>query len=128
MLLRIHELKDRVLAYINSRRVDKLGYKYSKNTTRPVLYGLDYALLTRHLLGEELPFGEKQEIASYIQSFQDDDGLFKDPAIADGPVNAEYWGWKHLTRFSFMALCALGKTVKKELLFFFNRFITVILL
>lgn len=117
MLLRIHDLKDGVLAYINSLRVGKLGYKYGKNATKPVLYGLDYALLTRHLLGEDLPSGEKQEIASYIQSFQDDDGLFKDPAIADGPVNAEYWGWKHLTRFSFMALCALGKTVRKELLF-----------
>jgi len=118
--LNIQEIRKKTLNYIETMRVKDVPYgqyKYSHGQNEPVLYASIYAALTRHLYRDidELKEKQRKEWVNYIQSFQDDDGLFKDPAIKnDIAGNVDWWGWRHLTLHALMALTSLGATAEKK--------------
>jgi hypothetical protein len=114
-------LRDGTLAYIERMRVSGAPYGrylYAENMTGPVLYASSYAAMTRHLFGELDGLGDRQrrEWISHIQSHQDDDGLFRDPAIygegwyKDDP---EWCGRRHLSCHVVTALTCLGAVAEK---------------
>lgn len=91
------------LAYIETLRVPGT----------PVLYASTYAAMTRHLYGELDALGQREraEWVAYLQSYQDDDGLFRDPAIYDQGWYAgdpEWCGRRHLSCHVIIALTCLG--------------------
>lgn len=94
-------IRRKTLTYIENMRIKELPYcqyRYSANTKKPVLYASVYAIMTTHLYRDlNISDEERKKWISYLQSFQDDDGLFKDPVGADGPVEHDSWGWWHLT-------------------------------
>jgi len=120
-------LKTNVLQYVDSMRCRDEGigrYRYAGRHTRPVLYASTYAVLTRHLLGEmeRVESSDRREWARYMQSFQDEEGLFKDPIIAHAgswyvPPHMEWCGWLHLSCHVIMALTALGAPAEREFAF-----------
>ena len=116
--------KKEILNFIERMHIPEKNYgcyKYSESQEVPVLYASCYAVLTKHLIGEmkNISVSEKEEWARYIQTFQAEDGLFKDPIIAHPgswyvPPHMEWCGWWHLTCHVIMALTALGKVAEKE--------------
>jgi len=119
----IGKIREKTLKYIDSMRIKKNPYGrycYSASTKRPVLYASCYAAIARHLSRDldNVSSEERKEWVSYIQSFQDDDGLFKDPAIeGEGyytEPHMEWCGWRHLSCHVIIALTALGTVCKKE--------------
>jgi len=82
-----------------------------------LLYASCYAALTRHLYGnlDIVSIADKRSWIRYIQNYQCDDGLFRDPLI-NIPLaeDADWWGWRHLTLHVIMALTALGGIAQKE--------------
>jgi len=98
-------------------------YRYAACQTQPVLYASIYAALARHLLGDmdTISAPEKAEWITYIQSFQTDDGFFKDPLIAHPgswyvPPHMEWCGWWHLSYHAIVALTALNAVARREFL------------
>ena len=58
---------------------------------------------------DRLSDAERSGWASYINSFQCADGLYRDPAVDNEIAEAEdWWGWRHLTCLTISALHALG--------------------
>ena len=115
--------KRKTLAYIENMRIIKSSYgqyRYGASTKKPVLYASCYAAMARHLYRDldNISSQERKEWISYIQSFQDDDGLFKDPAIeGEGwytEPHMEWCGWRHLSCHVIIALTALGAVCKKQ--------------
>lgn len=113
------QAKDRILAFVESCRVDDAGrYRYSPRSSTPVLYASCYAAMTRSLLGDldRLTASQRQTWIDYLQSHQDDDGLFRDDVIfgqgwyADDPL---WCGRSHLTCHVIIALTCLGGVAKK---------------
>jgi len=94
-------------------------YRYCASQKKPILYASLYAVLTRHLYNDlDLTKKQRKEWIEYIQSFQDDDGLFKDPAVENEiAANSDWWGWRHLTLHAVMGLTALGAVAKKKFKF-----------
>lgn len=65
---------------------------------------------------------ERNESRTYFQHHQDDDGLFRDHAMANELAEKEdWWGWRHLTIHVLMAMTAL-KTITQKELTYINRF------
>lgn len=96
----IDEIKKTSVLYINSMRKlgnNFVGYKYSKNTTKPILYSTIANLLLKHLY--KIKDEQNKIELDYLLSFQDEkDGLFKDPSIkCKKAEQLSWWGWKHLT-------------------------------
>jgi len=106
------------LAYASRNRCSEehIGQYAFKVSGPPLLYASCYAALLRHLFGdlETLSTTDKLQWATYIQSHQDDNGLFRDPLI-DCPLaeQIDWWGWRHLTLHALMALAALDATAEK---------------
>jgi len=116
--------KQEILTYLESMRI-KDGpygvYRYADCQTHPVLYASLYGALARHLLGDiaGLAPARKKEWVAYIQSFQADDGFFKDPLIAHPgswyvPPHMDWCGWWHLSCHVIIALTALDAVVARE--------------
>ncbi|MCX7917310.1 MAG: hypothetical protein N2589_04200 [bacterium] len=117
----ILEIKKRILSFIESMKGEKFyEYFYGKRSSRPTFYSSCYAVMTLDLFNELKKF-EKEKIklwANYLNSFQDDDGLFKDPVVSDSKyINFDWWGWRHLTCHVIVALTCLSEVVKKEFKF-----------
>jgi len=110
-------LKERTLAYIEQMRLRGAPYgryRYAEGMPAPVLYAPTYAAMTRHIYGELDGLGdrERREWIGYLQSHQDDDGLFRDPAIYGQQGYAgdpEWWGRRHLSCHVVTALTCLGR-------------------
>ena len=119
--LDIYKIRKKTLDYVENMRVKKTAYgkyRYCESHKKSVLYSSIYAVLIRHLYRdlENITKKEKEEWVNYIQLFQEDDGLFKDPTIANEiSDNSDWWGWRHLTLHALMALACLGATAKKKL-------------
>ncbi len=119
--LNIADVRARTLAFVESMRIHEQPYGqwgYSCSSRKPVLYASIYALLIKHLYGElgNLPRRYTQEWTNYIESFQSEDGLFRDPAVTcEIAENVDWWGWRHLTLHALMGLAALGKVAPKKL-------------
>jgi hypothetical protein len=116
-------LRYKTLSYVESMRIKEkpLGYYfYSASQRIPVLYASLYAALIRHLYGDiqTLNSDEKTQWIEYINSFQSEDGLYRDPKVSN--TNAEvcvWWGWQHMTLHVLMALTALGGIVQRPFTF-----------
>ena len=121
--LSIEDIRERTLRYVASMQMQKSGpghYRYSESQRQPVLYASSYAVLTRHLYGDLdcLSDSERQQWIEYITSYQCDDGLFRDPHIANEQIEiCDWWGTRHLTLHVLMALTALGAKAHKPLTF-----------
>ncbi|MCK5805768.1 MAG: hypothetical protein KAI66_23250 [Lentisphaeria bacterium] len=98
------------------------AYLYSTACSEPTLYSSTYAAMTRSLYGElnRMEDGVRIDWAGYINSFQDDDGLYRDPAIWDQGWYAgdPLWcGRSHLTCHVVTALACLGGSAPKPMTF-----------
>lgn len=116
----IEEIRQKTLNYIESMRIKNVcygRYRYSKSQKEPVLYASLYAVCTRHLYKglDNLTYEQRKEWIDYIRSFQDEDGLFKDPSVENNiAANSDWWGWRHLTLHALMALTCLGAKPQKN--------------
>ena len=121
--LNVNLLRTKTLNFVESMHVQGKPtgrYRYSKSQRIPVLYASAYAALTRHLYEDlhTLSDDEKEEWISYINTFQCDDGLFRDPAVSNEIAETEvWWGWKHMTMHIIMALTALGGITLRDFTF-----------
>lgn len=115
------QLKSKTLAYIESMRLPCAPYGrylYATGMTIPVLYASAYAAMTRHLYGDLQGLGERErrEWIGYLQSHQDEDGLFRDPAIHNQQMyegDPEWCGRRHLSCHVVAALSCLGVVAEK---------------
>lgn len=110
----VDQLFDGALEFTRSMKLGHLGvaaYRYSPKSREPLLYASVYAVLLRHLLGdlEGLAPCDQSDWISSINSFQCDDGLYRDPLLASSLAEREdWWGWRHLTAHIVTALECLG--------------------
>lgn len=119
----IRVIRQRMLDFIESQRVTDgvYGrYRYSASSSKPTLYSSTYAAMTRHLYRNlnELSQRQRQEWVEYLQSHQDDDGLFRDPVIyGEGwYANDPLWcGRPHLSCHVLTALSCLGAVARKPM-------------
>ncbi len=105
-----------VLEFIKKCRSDGYAYKYTPRQPQPVLYASVYAASLLHLQGQldKLSPSVKQGWADYIQGYQSEDGLFRDPAVDNEIAETEdWWGWRHLSCHAIIALTALGAQAEK---------------
>ena len=95
----INLLRSKTLNFVESMHVKGTPtgcYRYSKSQRIPILYASIYAALTRHLYKDLhiLTDSEKEDWISYINTFQCDDGLFRDPAVSNEIAETGvWWGW-----------------------------------
>ena len=119
----IQQVRAATLRYIESMRFrdQSFGrYRYAKGMAEPTLYSSTYAAMTRGLYRDldTLTRAERREWVAYLQSHQDDDGLYRDPRIfgegwyQDDP---EWCGRRHLTCHVVTALTCLGAVAAKPL-------------
>ena len=95
-------------------------YRYAEGMAEPTLYSSTYAAMTRGLYRDlgTLTQAERHEWVEYLQSHQDEDGLYRDPRIfgegwyKDDP---EWCGRRHLTCHVLTALTCLGAVAAKPL-------------
>ena len=112
------QLRARTLAFVNARMLPEHGpgaYAYQEGGP-PLVYAACYAALTRHLYGELQTFtaAQKSAWAAYLQSFQCEDGLFRDPRLACSQAETcDWWGTRHLSLHALMALTALGAVARR---------------
>ncbi len=115
-------VKEKTLEYVEKMRVKEQPYgRYCCNdsSSRPVLYASTYAAMTKHLYGDlkNLSERERKEWVIYLQSYQEENGLFTDPIA----VNSEFWkekkwnnyGQLHFALHVIGAFGALGAKIKK---------------
>lgn len=118
-------LRSRTLAFVDSMRLPggPCGrYRYSSNCSEPTLYSSTYAAMTRDLYADlgSLPKADRDAWIAYLQSHQDDDGLFRDPVIFDQGQyknDPEWCGRRHLSCHVVTALTSLGAVADKPLRF-----------
>lgn len=110
------------LAFIESNRAlcGEAGYRYSRLCRRATLYSSCYAILTRHLLGdlESLTQGERRDWLAFFNSYQDEDGLFRDPVIyGEGWYRGDpaWCGRMHLTCHVISAMASLGGVAQRPI-------------
>lgn len=119
------EVRARTLRYVERMRVEGKPYgrfRYAEGVAKPTLYSSTYAAMTRDLYGDlaELTEAERREWVEYLQSHQDDDGLFRDPLIfGEGwyKGDPEWCGRRHLTCHVVPALACLGAVAAKPMRF-----------
>ena len=98
------EEKQRILGYLEQRRVGEFEFKFSANSTMPTLYASIYACMLLGLLGEldKLTSADKRRWLEYFNQMQSEsDGYFRDPALVGndyetGGVWGDGWGIRHL--------------------------------
>lgn len=110
------EYQNNVIRFIDSNYMGQPGqYRYSAACSVPTLYSSTYAAMTLSLLGREIP--DREQWIQYLCAHQDDDGLFRDPAIwgAGWYKGDPLWcGRTHLTSHVVIALACLGAVAPKE--------------
>jgi len=90
-------------------------YRYAFLSKQPILYASVYAALHRHLLGDlrNVAPATKRDWATYINSFQCSDGLYRDPFLQNEIAETEdWWGWRHLSAQVVTALTILDTKTK----------------
>ena len=128
----IEEVRAKTLQYIENMRFSGQPYgryRYAAGMPEPTLYSSTYAAMTRSLYRDLdlLTTAERREWVGYLQSHQEDDGLYCDPLIADGGQykgDPEWCGRRHLSCHVVSALACLGAVAKRPLRFlepFYDR-------
>ena len=105
----------RTLGYIESMRFKDGAYgryRYAADMPEPTLYSSTYAALTRSLYRDldALTRKQREKWIAYLQSHQDEDGLFRDPRIfGEGwyQGDPEWCGRRHLSCHVVTALTCL---------------------
>ncbi len=95
-------------------------YRYVDGDGPSLLYASVFVALLRHLLGDldRLTSEERVQWIEYINSYQCEDGLFRDPLVSNEIAETEdWWGWRHLTLHGLTALHALGGQPIRPLMF-----------
>ncbi|MBM3499127.1 MAG: hypothetical protein FJX74_10705 [Armatimonadetes bacterium] len=109
----IATLRRETLAFVEGCRfpADEPGcYRYSVSSTQATLYSSCYAAALRSLYGHPMA-DERDPWVAYLNAFQDEDGLYRDPVTFDQGWYAgdPLWcGRSHLTCHVIVALTALG--------------------
>jgi hypothetical protein len=118
-------LPDGVNQFISTLALPNLGtgcYRYSLAVTQPTLYSSCYAAMTLSLLNGSNPFGagellkESGAWAAFLNTHQDDDGLYHDPVIFDQGWYKDdplWCGRPHLSCHIITALTCLGSGAPK---------------
>ncbi len=110
--------KQKTLSFVNKMASPQTPvYKYAPSTNKPNIYASTYAVLLLSLYGEidKLSEKEKNNWASYFDSFQNNDGFFYDESIRNEIYdNTDWWGRRHLLPHIIMAYTALGAMPKFE--------------
>jgi hypothetical protein len=112
-----------VLDFIERQRLAPLGagrYRYSESVSAATLYSSTYAAMARSLLRDlgALGSGEREEWIRYLSAHQDDDGLFRDPAIwGEGWYEGDplWCGRPHLSCHVITALSCLDAVAPKPI-------------
>ena len=114
-----HQFSDKIIRFVQSRNTGVPGcYLYSAFCGAPTLYSSTYAAMIYSLLGREIE--DRADWADYICSFQDDDGLFRDPVIyGQGWYEGDplWCGRAHLSCHAIIALACLERTAPKKITF-----------
>src|SRR6266446_4786892 len=119
----INRVRDNALDYVKSLHIDDGSYRkyrYAYGREASLLYASVFAALLRHLLGDlhQLTPKQQSQWVDHIRSYQCTDGLFRDPLVVNDIAETEdWWGWRHLTLLTLMALHALGSRPKYQLSF-----------
>lgn len=99
-------------------------FYYSPRGKTPILYASVYGALLYDLLNrvEGLTLDERQEWVDYINGYQCEDGLYRDPSVEnDVAESIDWWGWRHLSAHVVSALTALGGRTRRP--FYFLNFL-----
>lgn len=117
----LRDVRARTLRYIENLRLEGQPcgrYRYAAEMPEPTLYSSTYAAMTRGLYRDlgSLTDAERREWVEYLQSHQEEDGLFADPRIAgEGwyKGDPEWCGRRHLSCHVVAALTYLGTVAQK---------------
>ena len=119
----LREVRERAISYVAGLRLRDGPYgrfRYCSRSAEPILYASVFAALFVSLvrMKDELSTTERDEWLGYIASHQCADDLFRNPLVDnDIAETADWWGWRHLTLLSLMALHALDGPPAKPLRF-----------
>ena len=121
----VEEIRAKTLAYVERMRWTDGpygAYRYAVGVPKPTLYSSTYAAMIRHLYRDldSLSSAHRREWIDYLQLHQDDDGLFRDPAIFDQgwyKDDPEWCGRRHLTCHVVTALACLGAVADRPMRF-----------
>lgn len=116
----ISSLRAQTLAFVTRQHLVDGQYRYASAGTQPTLYSSCYAAMIRSLFGDlaVLTGAEHAGWVAYLNSHQDDDGLYRDPVIYDqGWYKGDplWCGRPHLTCHVVTALTCLGGVAGKPL-------------
>ncbi len=116
----LERLRAETLAFVGRHRVEGAAWRYSMDVAEPTLYSSSYAAMARALHGDldRLGAGERAAWVEYLNSHQDEDGLYRDPLIFGQGWYAEdplWCGRSHLTCHVIVALTVLGGVAPREL-------------
>lgn len=115
----IEDIKSAGLQFAESLRVvddhgSFLGYRHSPSTKMPILYSTLAVLLLKHLYG--VSDSTTSEELERVLTYQNEDGLFRDPAIdCQAAADEDWWGWRHLTLHALMTLALYDVAVKYKM-------------
>jgi hypothetical protein len=107
----IHKNASRFVENLQVKDAPAGRFLYSLHGTAPILYASVYGALLYGLLSkvDDLTVDDRQEWIDYINSFQCEDGLYRDPLVEnDIAERIDWWGWRHLSAHVVSALTALG--------------------
>lgn len=99
-------------------------YYYSTQGTTAIIYASVYSALLFDLLNriDDLDVNDRHEWIDYLNSFQCEDGLYRDPVLEnDIAESIDWWGWRHLSAHLVSAVTALGGKTRYP--FHFLRFL-----
>jgi hypothetical protein len=114
----IESIRAATLNFIADLRVTQsnrfIGYRFTRSGRQPLLYSTLAALLVKHLY--DAVDTRAEEELELVCSYQDVDGLFRDPAIAC-PIaeSSHWWGWTHLTLHALMTLALFRRSAPMHL-------------
>ncbi len=112
-------------------KVSPFAYAYTSRSQKPLVYCSAYAAMARDLTGSFNGSSQatRRAWADYLNSFQDEDGLFRDPTFGlpddlrgvkfapnagwDGGIAG--WGWWHMTNHILCALDSLGAVAPRPI-------------
>ena len=106
-------IKKKVLSYLDRLRVSKksMEFLYSASQSTPCVYGAAYAFMIMSLFGQlkALAPDQKNKWRQYFDSFQCEDGLFRDDRINNGSYETcDWWGARHLALHLIMVYKAIN--------------------
>lgn len=117
LTLSYENMKGDTLNYTNSLNTSDYAFKFAQSRDQPTLYASVYACMLKGMYGELdlMTKTGKRKWADYFDSFQTEDGYFRDPALAGEEFESDVhwgdgWGIRHLAGHIIIAYARLGYT------------------